>query len=231
VDHDPVAAPSESPGAPGRPFLAAAAALFLLGMGALGFAAVRRWNRPAPARVLPAPPAPASHAEGRLPSLPHHSKIPEFTFEECRGGTVSRADLEGKVLVVDFFFTRCPGPCPVMTPNLGALHRLWKDDDRIRIVSFNVDPERDSHEVIREYAERYEAGPRWLFLRSTKAEVLRVSYDGFRIGDDTDPILHSQRFVLVDGEGWIRGYYDGTKDDELALLRSDMDRVLAERRP
>jgi protein SCO1/2 len=231
VDTSPGAAPSGSPGAPDRRFLAVAAALFVLGTGALGFAAVRRWNRPSPARHSSANPVPVPPPEGRLPPLPHHSKIPEFAFDECRGGTVSRADLEGKVLVVDFFFTRCNGPCPVMTPNLGALHRLWKDDDRIRLVSFNVDPERDTPEVIREYAERYEAGPRWLFLRSTKAEVLRVSYDGFRLGDDTDPILHSQRFVLVDGEGWIRGYYDGTKDGELALLRSDMARVLAERRP
>jgi protein SCO1/2 len=202
----------------------AAGVLFVLGAGLLAYAfAVRAGGRgtPGEATIQGVP-------VSRLPALPHMRKIPEFDFEECRGGRVSRADLAGKVLVVDFFFTSCNGPCPLMEPYIKGIHKERRDDDRVRVVSFTVDPERDTPEVLRAHAEKVAATDRWHFLRSTKEEVLRVAYEGFGLGDDKDPIAHSNRFVLVDREGWIRGYYDGTDGRQVSLLHADLDRVLAE---
>jgi protein SCO1 len=102
------------------------------------------------------------------------------------------------------------------------VHEAFRKDPDALCVSITVDPDRDTPEVLRGYAAKYGASEdRWLYLRGPVKEVLALSYGGFRIGDAEDPLIHSQRFVLVDRRGRIRGYYRGTESEEVERLLSD----------
>jgi cytochrome oxidase Cu insertion factor (SCO1/SenC/PrrC family) len=149
-------------------------------------------------------------------ALPEYSAVPEFKLTERSGREVSREDLAGQVWIADFIFTHCAGICPTMSANMRKLQdRLPKE---IRLVSFSVDPYNDTPEVLTEYANRYGADrERWLFLSGDPKAVQELSVGGFKLaldpsgGTETEPITHSSRFVLVDRNGRIRGYY-GTED-------------------
>ncbi|MCH7812911.1 MAG: SCO family protein, partial [Planctomycetes bacterium] len=93
----------------------------------------------------------------------------------------------------------------------------------VRLVSFSVDPERDTPRVLRRYAERYGADPeRWLFLTGDEALIRAVAVEGFKLGSMDDLILHSAKFALVDRTGAIRGYYDSGDADVVSRLAADI---------
>jgi protein SCO1/2 len=93
-----------------------------------------------------------------------------------------------------------------------------------------VDPERDTLAALREYADRYSAtADGWWFLRGPQADVLALEYGGFKMGDPKDAMIHSARFVLVDGAGRIRGWYRGTEAEEVTRLLADVRRLREER--
>jgi len=157
---------------------------------------------------------------------PMYGTAPAFSFTERSGREVQSSELAGKVWVADFIFTSCAGACPVMTEKMRALQE--KLPPEIRLVSFTVDPERDTPETLRSYAERAGADrERWLFLTGNKEALYKLSIEGFKLGVDdaagtpAEPITHSTRFVLVDREGRIRGYYG--MEDETALERLEED--------
>ena len=170
------------------------------------------------------------------PEIPVLSTLPEFTLIDQSSGPYGSADLRGKIWVADFIFTRCPDMCPMLSAAMASLQRdltqeqLW---DRVRLVSFSVEPDHDSPEVLRDYADELGAGPNWAFLTGTREEIWQLSQQGFKLPaaesppDAGNPILHSNKFVLSDDEGRIRGYYDATDArDRLRLLR-DL-RILAD---
>lgn len=169
--------------------------------------------------------------------LPVYGDVPAFALTESSGRTLSRDDLLGKPWIADFIFTRCSGTCPVMTSSMSGLHEAFaeaRDLNELRFVSFTVDPEWDTPEVLRSYAEGIAADPaRWHFLTGDRAVIYALSQQGFHLGagDDvaTSEIMHSTRFVLVDRAGRIRGYYDGTVPEEVAKLAKDA-RVIARER-
>ena len=176
-------------------------------------AAVLRMRRPEPPPVL--------------------SEVPEFTLVNRDGRTVRRADLAGSPWIADFIFTRCPASCPMMTSRMARLVEDLPADSGVRFVSFSVDPEHDTPEVLQRYAESYKAPARWLFLTGDGAQIYRLSREGFKLGVDAapsgiptaEPILHSTRFVLVDGEGRIRGYYDAFDAESMKTLERDLEAI------
>lgn len=138
--------------------------------------------------------------------------------------------------MADFIFTRCGGICPGMTARMAQLQAQL--DARVAFVSFSVDPEHDTPEVLAAYARDFKAGPGWTFVTGPRAELYALATDGFRLaalelpeaerqGGD-GPFVHSAKFVLVDGQARIRGYYDSDETGALAQLVRDVGRLLSE---
>jgi len=147
---------------------------------------------------------------------------------------VTSADLAGRVWIADFVFTRCPDVCPLLSTRMAALQKsLATGDDPVRLVSISVDPAHDTPAVLAEYAERYHAGPGWLFLTGSRDAVAGLLRDGFRVafaddGPPASPITHSDRFVLVDRQLRVRGYYHGNDQADLRRLVADAAAVRRE---
>jgi protein SCO1/2 len=167
----------------------------------------------------------------REPPLPVLGTLPPFSLLSASGKTVSSQTLAGKVWVADFIFTRCAGACPAMTSKLASLQpRLPRG---VLLVSFTVDPEHDTPEVLTGYAQKVGAGPSWLFVTGEKSALYSLSTLGFKLaameappGDAPDgPFLHSSRLVLVDAQGRIRGYYDSEEAGTLPRLERDIRRL------
>ena len=168
------------------------------------------------------------HGPAAGPDLPRLGSAPAFTLVSEQGKTVTRADYAGKVWIADFIFTRCGGSCPILSAKMAALSERMTDAPGVKLVSFDVDPEHDTPEVLAEYGRKLGADPdRWTFLRGERPVVLALIKDGFKLAiedgpaDGVEPILHSTRFVLVDGEGTIRGYYDGMEQPPVDQLEKD----------
>lgn len=172
----------------------------------------------------------------RAEPLPVLGTLPPFRFTERAGHAVDADTLAGSVWVADFIFTRCPDVCPALSTRMAALQEpLATGDDPVRLVSLSVDPVHDTPEVLRAYAERYRAGPNWLFLTGGRDAVAALLRDGFRVafaddGPPTAPITHSDRFVLVDRQLRVRGYYHGNDQADLDRLIADARRLRAEPR-
>ena len=169
----------------------------------------------------------------RQPPLPVIKEVPAFTLTHHDGTTVTQETFHGVPWVADFIFTRCPAICPRMTSQMkrvaGALGSEY------RIVSFSVDPEHDTPEVLRDYAAKHGAGEGWYFLTGDVDAIGPLCREGFLLAldaspppdatTDDGPIIHSNRFVLIDAENHIRGYYDPFDEDELQRLVEDARRL------
>jgi protein SCO1/2 len=167
--------------------------------------------------------------------LPRLAAVPPFDAVSEQGTPVTRASFAGKAWVADFIFTNCGGICPVMTSRMKALAAELKDEPNVRFVSFSVDPVRDTVEALSRYAREAGADPsRWSFLRTDPDRIRALVREGFKLpledGDPNarEPILHSSRFVLVDAEGTIRGWYDSEDAGKRTLLVRDARRLAAE---
>lgn len=169
--------------------------------------------------------------------LPVKFDVPDFSLTERSGATVTRESLKGKVWISDFMYTRCPGPCPVMTARMAQLAKDMGRNEDLRFVSFSVDPEYDTPEVLTAYAKKHEADPQgWLFLTGPVDTIRQLSVKGFRLALSTTsqpgadgPIIHSTRFSLIDRSGKIRGYYDAFDPKALDRLKGDARKLLEEK--
>lgn len=129
---------------------------------------------------------------------------------------MSTKDFQGKIWIANFIFTRCGGPCPVMSGKMAALQRTLPP--AVQFVSFTVDPDFDKSPILQDYASRFRADPnRWVFARTTKETLFKMVNEGFKlpvVENRTHPpetrVLHSTNFVLVDASGVVRGYYEST---------------------
>lgn len=157
--------------------------------------------------------------------------VPEFSLTERNGRTVAKSDLLGSYWIASFIFTRCVTSCPVA---VGELAKLQSDlPKEVRLVSFSVDPEHDSPEVLSDYAEKVGADlDRWLFLTGDKSSLYRYIREGFHLAirenSDGNPgweVTHSPRFALVDPKGRIRGYYESSEPADMDRLREDVLRL------
>jgi protein SCO1/2 len=173
----------------------------------------------------------------RSSALPVLGEAPEFQLTERTGAPFSRADLAGSVWVADFIFTRCPGMCPLLSTRMATLQQQFQGEEGrpMRLVSFSVDPEWDTPERLREYAEKYHAHPsRWMFLTGPAQTMTQLIIQGFRLSvapaqaGSQEPILHSDRLVLVDPFFRIRGYYHGSDAEDFDKLQRDIGVLLRE---
>ena len=159
--------------------------------------------------------------------FPVIGSIPEFEFVDSEGKSISLNTLKGKVWVADFIFTTCTMACPIMTGNMNTIHKKYKKNDDLRLVSISVYPEYDTPKVLKEYASQYDANTdTWHFLTGEESTVKEVIRDGFKIGDYEDIIFHSEKFALVDRNGMIRAYYNGMKSDDMDKLKKDINNLL-----
>ena len=162
-------------------------------------------------------------------ALPVLAQLPDFQLLERSGKTLGLADLKGKVWIADFIFTRCPGPCPFMTSKMASLQRDLHSEDSLRLVSISVDPEFDTPEVLAKYAAQYQAEEgRWFFLTGDKTAIHDLAKSGFLVGGVDDVTLHTTRFVLIDRQGRVRGYYSSSDEEDLRKLGNDTRTLLRE---
>ena len=172
---------------------------------------------------------PGREPDRTVDALPVLGEAPELGLVHHDGTVIERRDLAGQPWVVDFIFTRCPAICPQMTAEMASLAGRLADLP-VRFVSISVDPEHDRPEVLRAYARKFPVQAPWYFLTGETTEVHAVIREGFRVavaGSTPADLTHSNRFVLVDDRGRIRGYYNSFDPVDLERLEDDA-RLLAE---
>jgi protein SCO1/2 len=153
-------------------------------------------------------------------------KLPlrDFSFTERSGRPVAKTDLQGKVWVASFVFTCCTGQCPQVSGTMAQLHHELANEPDFRLVTFTVDPDRDTPAVLKDYADRFGAdGKRWLFLTGKRETLYEFIEKGFLLGvrqnegkerTPGNEVSHSSRLAVVDRRGQIRGFFEGRRTDE-----------------
>lgn len=164
-----------------------------------------------------------------------YGSVPDFSLTERNGETVGLKDLQGKIWIADFIYTTCTDTCPLQTASMAKLQDEFAAKPEVRLVSFTVDPERDTPQVLSLYADKHRAdAERWYFLTGQRDRIIRLIRDGFHLSVATLPtesdasgmIPHSPRFVLVDKQGRIRGYYDSRDLAAYSRLKGDVESLL-----
>jgi len=159
-------------------------------------------------------------------AFPVLGDVPSFTMTDQDGRPFGRDSMLGRITVVDFIFTSCPGACPIMGDNLVRIYRAFKGTGRVRCVSISVDPAADSLPALRAYAAGWGVNDDgWVFLRAPLDSVVWLCEKGFMMPADDLPAGHTTRFTLVDRDGRIRGYYDGLDSAAVAQLERDIVRL------
>ncbi|WP_299127377.1 SCO family protein [uncultured Winogradskyella sp.] len=181
-------------------------------------------------------------------------KVPAFSFVNQDGKTITNADYLGKVYIVEFFFTTCPTICPRMSRNLVDIQDEFKDFNDFGVASFTINPEMDTPEVLKAYAEKYKvSNPNWHFMTGKEKTIYDLANNGFTIyaGKNAEVeggFEHSGNFALIDKEGFIRSrkdafgnpmiYYRGVVSEEeqeddgekeqISILKEDIAKLLNE---
>lgn len=169
-------------------------------------------------------------------------KVPSFTFTNQNGETVTNENYKGKVYVVEFFFTTCPSICPIMNRNMVKIQNKYYGNPNVGFASFTIDPETDTQEVLKQYAEKYKiTSPNWHMLTGEKDKIYELANAGFNlyVGENEEVeggFEHSGFFALIDQEGNIRSrfdendnpviYYDGLEDKGVQMIIEDIKKLL-----
>lgn len=158
-----------------------------------------------------------------------YHKIADFSFVNQNGKTVTQKDYEGKIYVADFFFTTCGSICPKMTTNMVSVQQAIKDKPDVMLLSHTVTPEIDSVPVLKAYAIKNGVeDKKWNLVTGDKKaiyEMARKSYLAVKLGkpDELYDMVHTENFVLVDKQRRVRGFYDGTKPEDIQRLIADLN--------
>jgi protein SCO1/2 len=159
---------------------------------------------------------------GREKPLPVFGEIPQFVLLNQQGRKFDRAALDGHVWIADFIYTNCDSSCPRMSSKMRAIQGATGPD--LQLVSFSVDPERDTPAALEEYGKKYSADEkRWTFLTGSHDTLEMLDHDAFKLGSLS--MDHSTRFVLVDKKGQVRGYYGLFDGDSVTRLTKDAARL------
>lgn len=182
--------------------------------------------------------APTVAMRDRPPDIEVYGAVPDFSLVDHTGATVVKDDLVGKVMVMNFIFTRCAAVCPVFSMRMRRVQDRTGDIAAdLKLLSFSVDPEYDTPEVLAAYADNHGADPsRWRFVTGNYDHVRNVVAEGFMVAMDVvgeqpmggPDIAHSEHFVLVDRRGRIRGYYDSRDAKRVERMLRDARRVMRE---
>lgn len=182
-------------------------------------------------------------------------KVPAFSFTNQYGKTITQDDYNGKVYVVEFFFTSCPTICPRMNRNLVDIQNVYKTENNFGVASFSISPEFDTPEVLKAYADKYEiTNPNWNLLTGDETQIYKLANVGFnifvgKVEDDDVGFEHSGDFALIDKNGFIRSrldafgnpkiFYKGIiseqekmdedgNEQEITMLKEDIKKLLNE---
>lgn len=167
-------------------------------------------------------------AEGGQYKVTEAYAVPDFQLQDQDKNNIQQKQLRGYIYVADFFFTRCGSICPKMTTQLTRVQEEFMKDSIVKIVSFTVDPKHDTAEVLKTYSKEYGAVPgKWSFVTGPKDSIYALAQKGYFITameDTAHPadFIHSDKLVLVDKKGWIRGYYNGTDQKEVDKLITEI---------
>ena len=165
-------------------------------------------------------------------TIANYGSAPAFALTNQRGQPFGSEQLEGKVWIASFIFTACRGPCPLISSRMADMQKPLEKTD-VHLVSFTIDPETDTPEVLREYASKLQAAPgRWEFLTGAEQDAMHaLAQNGFKLTameGGEDRFVHATRAVLVDRKGAIRGYYDMTAPDAVTKLVADASKLARE---
>jgi len=175
------------------------------------------------------------------PDLATIGQVPAFSFTDQNGKTITNADYDGKVYVVEFFFTTCPDICPIMTENMTKIQNEFLGNPNVGIASFTIDPKHDTPQVLKAYAkEKGITKLQWHLLTGPKEKIFKLANEGFNLYVGETPtgagFEHSGFFALIDQEGNIRSrkddndnpliYYDGLNLKDIQMLKEDIKKLL-----
>ena len=161
------------------------------------------------------------------PVLPIIGEIPSFHLVDQNDDMFTLQNMEGKVWLADFIFTTCAGPCPIMTERMKTIQKNFKDYEDMRFISFTVNPDYDTPEILSDYAERTRIDTStWSFVTGNYEDIQSLVGEGFKMGDVEEIVFHSTQFALVDDKGIVRGYYSGIEPSEHKLLKRDIKYLL-----
>ncbi len=161
-----------------------------------------------------------------------HHTIGDFSFTNQNGKTITQKDYEGKIYVADFFFTTCGSICPVMSKNMVDIQNAFLNNPKVMILSHSVTPEIDSVSVLKKYALKEGViDAKWNLITGDKKHIYsmaRKSYLAVKLGkpEELYDMVHTENFVLVDSEKRVRGFYDGTKKEDIQKLIEDINWLL-----
>lgn len=162
-------------------------------------------------------------------------KVGKFSFQNQDNQTITESDVKGKIYVAEYFFTTCKSICPIMNKQMQRVQKAIIGNSNVKILSFTVDPAVDKVTQMKQYAtsHNYVKG-QWHFLTGKKEDLYSLARKSFfvlkpaeaqNLGDAGSDFIHTNNFVLVDGQGRIRGYYDGTNPKEVTTLIADIKRL------
>jgi len=157
-----------------------------------------------------------------------------YTFTDQDGETISHTLFKGHIYVADFFFTSCPTICPLMKTQMSRVYDAFKDNSTVLLLSYSIDPEHDTVEVLHDYAQRLQiSSAKWHMVTGDKEQIYKTAklYMLAALEDEQAPggYIHSGSFCLVDQDGNIRGYYRGTEEEAVDRLIDDIKRLLNEK--
>ena len=160
--------------------------------------------------------------------LPEYSKaVIPGSYTNQNGETVTAKDLEGNIVVTNFVFTHCPSICPKMAEQMLRVQEEFSTKDDLRLISFSIDPVRDTVERLKWYTEKIGADDDvWSFVRADK-DVIQATSDSLLVFQEKDENVpggfnHASQFILIDKTGTVRGYYDGIKQEDVTELIEDI---------
>jgi protein SCO1/2 len=166
-------------------------------------------------------------------------KIGDFSFKNQNNERITQEEIEGRVFVAEYFFTTCGTICPKMNEQMKRVQFAYSNEEDVKILSFTVDPDVDTVEQMKLYAEGHGAKDgQWHFLTGTKEKLYDLARKSFfmlkpaeaqNLGDAGSDFIHTNNFVLVDRQKRIRGYYDGTSEKEVGTLIEDINKLLIEK--
>ena len=171
----------------------------------------------------------AELVDSTLQHVKKYHTIADFSLTNQNGKTITQSDYKGKIYIADFFFTTCPTICPIMTKNMAGIQEQIIDDDDVLLLSHSVTPVIDSVAQLKKYAlEKGVNDAKWNLVTGDKKQIYqlaRKSYLAVMNDGDGGPfdMIHTENFILVDKERRIRGFYDGTKIEDIEKLMEDLD--------
>ena len=166
------------------------------------------------------------------PEIDTNKVIPDFSFINQDGQTITQKDYIGKYQIADFFFTSCESICPMMNKNLASVYEKFKGNPKVKFASFSIDPETDTKMVLKQYANSLKASaPQWNFLTGKKGHIYELATSGYyaKVEKDTsDPqgVVHSGGLILVSPLGHVLKIYDGLSQESTQKLISDLEEKL-----